>query len=171
VRQALFDMLMHAPWGGREVLDGAVVLDVFAGTGALGLEALSRGAGSAWFIENDPAALKALQANVLACGAGGRVRIIAGDVLSVAPVLASDRRTAASQYAGQRVQAGLIFLDPPYGQDLVPRAIRALRQGRAIASGALIVAEVGRDEVWEPEEELLADRRHSAARIVVLRSD
>ena len=61
VRQALFDMLMHAEWGGREAIEGAVVLDVFAGTGALGLEALSRGAASACFIENDPAALKALR--------------------------------------------------------------------------------------------------------------
>ena len=53
VRQSLFDMLMHAPWGGRSLLDGAVVLDAFAGTGALGLEALSRGAARAVFFEQD----------------------------------------------------------------------------------------------------------------------
>ena len=72
VRQALFDMLMHAEWGGREAIEGAVVLDVFAGTGALGLEALSRGAASACFIENDPAALKALRTNIAACRAEDR---------------------------------------------------------------------------------------------------
>ena len=62
VRQALFDMLLHAPWGGRNLIEGARVLDVFAGTGALGLEALSRGAAKACFIERDRAALAALRA-------------------------------------------------------------------------------------------------------------
>jgi 16S rRNA (guanine966-N2)-methyltransferase len=53
IRVSLFDMLWHARWGGRHVVDGARVLDAFAGTGALGLEALSRGAAHATFIEND----------------------------------------------------------------------------------------------------------------------
>ena len=64
VRQALFDMLLHAPWGGRATVEGASVLDAFAGTGALGLEALSRGAADASFIERDRAALAALRANI-----------------------------------------------------------------------------------------------------------
>src|SRR5580658_2652265 len=81
VRQALFDMLMHAPWGGRGMLDGALVLDGFAGTGALGLEALSRGAADAVFFEQDVAALACLRANVAVCGAGARARVVAGDVL------------------------------------------------------------------------------------------
>jgi 16S rRNA (guanine(966)-N(2))-methyltransferase RsmD len=63
VRQSLFDMILHAAWGGRAVLEGAMVLDAFAGTGALGLEALSRGAESAVFFERDRAALAALRAN------------------------------------------------------------------------------------------------------------
>ena len=83
VRQALFDMLMHAEWGGRAAIEGAVVLDVFAGTGALGLEALSRGAASAYFIENDAAALKALRTNVAACKAAARADILAVDALSL----------------------------------------------------------------------------------------
>ena len=66
VRQALFDMLLHAPWGGRDRVEGAAVLDAFAGTGALGLEALSRGAATATFIERDRAALAALRANIAA---------------------------------------------------------------------------------------------------------
>ncbi len=72
VRQALFDMLMHAPWAGRSAIEGATVLDGFAGTGALGLEALSRGAGSVCFFESDPEALRALRANIAACKASGR---------------------------------------------------------------------------------------------------
>src|ERR1700709_1734936 len=108
VRQALFDMLMHAEWGGRAVLEGAHVLDVFAGTGALGLEALSRGAASACFIENDPAALKALRANIAACKAEGQTEILARDALAVRGL-------------GTGKLVRLVFLDPPYGQDLVPR--------------------------------------------------
>jgi 16S rRNA (guanine966-N2)-methyltransferase len=66
VRQALFDMLMHPRWGGAETVSGARVVDGFAGTGALGLEALSRGAAHATFLERDPGALAVLQANIAA---------------------------------------------------------------------------------------------------------
>src|SRR6185437_3628839 len=72
VRQALFDMLLHAPWGGRALIEDARVLDVFAGTGAFGLEALSRGAAHATFVEHDRAALAALRANIAACRAEKR---------------------------------------------------------------------------------------------------
>src|SRR3954469_23808237 len=99
-RQALFDMLLHAPWGGREVIENTVVLDAFAGTGALGLEALSRGAARCVFMEADPAALRALRANVASCRADARCRIVAADVLTV----------------GRGEPATLAFLDPPYGQ-------------------------------------------------------
>ncbi|HBK05815.1 MAG TPA: 16S rRNA (guanine(966)-N(2))-methyltransferase RsmD [Acetobacteraceae bacterium] len=153
VRQALFDVLMHAEWGGRGVIDGALVLDVFAGTGALGLEALSRGAASACFIEKDAAALKALRANVAACRAEGRVEIVAADVQRVSPGAA----------------ASLVFLDPPYGQDLVPRALARLRAVRRIAPGALIVAETGREEVWVPDEAILSTLEQGAARVLVFR--
>ncbi|PPQ34367.1 16S rRNA (guanine(966)-N(2))-methyltransferase RsmD [Rhodopila globiformis] len=153
VRQAVFDMLLHAPWGGRDVVEGASVLDVFAGTGAMGLEALSRGAAFASFIESDPAALKVLRANVAACRAEARVEIVAGDVFRV----------------GQGRPASLVFLDPPYGQDLVPRAIARLRDVGRIAPEALVVAETGRDETWVPDAPLLAERRHGAARMLIFR--
>ncbi|HQT78718.1 MAG: 16S rRNA (guanine(966)-N(2))-methyltransferase RsmD [Rhodospirillales bacterium 20-64-7] len=162
VRQALFDMLLHAPWGGRAVIEDAVVLDAFAGTGALGLEALSRGAASACFIENDPAALKALRANVTTCGAEGRAAIIAGNLLE------QGARGGAGLPAGLGA-AGLVFLDPPYGQDLVPRAVRHLRQTGRIVAGALVVAETAAGETWLPEEPVLAERRHGAARVVIFR--
>src|SRR3954452_16361804 len=97
VRQALFDMLMHAPWGGRTVIEGARVLDVFAGTGALGLEALSRGAAFACFIDSNPLALRALRTNVAACRVEERTEIVAGDVFRMSN--------------GGR-PASLVFLDP-----------------------------------------------------------
>jgi 16S rRNA (guanine966-N2)-methyltransferase len=153
VRQALFDMLLHAEWGGRDLIEGAHVLDVFAGTGALGLEALSRGAASACFVENDPAALKALRANVAACRAERRVEIVAGDAMRI----------------GVGKAASVVLLDPPYGQDLVPRTLERLRAVKRIAPGCLIVSEIGRDEAWRPEESLLADRQHGAARVLVFR--
>src|SRR3954452_21318539 len=83
VRQALFDMLMHAPWAGRGVVEGAVVLDVFAGTGALGLEALSRGAALAVFVERSRPALAALRANIAACRAEDRCEVLAADALTL----------------------------------------------------------------------------------------
>jgi 16S rRNA (guanine966-N2)-methyltransferase len=153
VRQALFDMLMHAPWGGRDVLEGARVLDGFAGTGALGLEALSRGAGFATFIEQDAAALRALRRNVAGCGAEPRSAVLAADVLA-AP-------------AGQ--PCGLVFLDPPYGRDLVARAAAHLRAAGWFAPAALLVAETGRHEALPPPGTALAERTHGAARISVWR--
>lgn len=179
VRQALFDMLMHAEWAGREVIEGAVVLDVFAGTGALGLEALSRGAASACFIERDAVAVRALRANVAACKAEDRVEVVAEDVFSVGGrrgVFLQSRRIAE---AGERkpvslldgALASLVFLDPPYGQELVPRAIARLSEAGRIATGALIVAETGRDEIWVPKQPLLVERHHGAARMIVFRAD
>ncbi len=190
VRQALFDILMHAEWGGREAIEGAVVLDVFAGTGALGLEALSRGAASACFIESDPAALKALRANVAACRAEERSTVVAGDVFAanassphrhgpacpghpsrhVSGGVARTSRTMTEDANDTGGSASLIFLDPPYAQDLVPRAITHLRRNGYTAPGALIIAETGRDETWLPAEPLLAERQYGAARILVFRT-
>lgn len=152
VRQALFDMLLHAPWGGRDVLNGARVLDVFAGTGAFGLEALSRGAAHASFIENDRAALAALHANIAACGAQQLSDVLAVNALAVPPGEAAD----------------LVFLDPPYHQELVPRAIARLHAAGRLAPGALVIAETARNEPL-PVAAPLAERSHGAARINVWR--
>jgi 16S rRNA (guanine966-N2)-methyltransferase len=154
VRQALFDMLMHAPWAGRAVVDHALVLDVFAGTGALGLEALSRGAARAVFVERGRPALVALRANIEACRAGDRCEVLPIDALSVP--------------AGQR--ADIVFLDPPYGQDLVVRALARLRSVGRVGSGSLIVAETGRDDP-ALDVDALAERTHGAARLTIWRED
>jgi 16S rRNA (guanine966-N2)-methyltransferase len=151
-RQALFDMLWHAPWAGREVLDGAVVLDAFAGTGALGLEALSRGAARATFIEKDRAALAALRTNIANCKA--EAQVIAGD---------------ATKPPRPIQPATLVFLDPPYGAALLAPALAALDQAGWIAPGALICTELGqKDEVPETRFTLLDDRSHGKARLLIL---
>ena len=154
VRQALFDRLLHAPWAGRPAIEGAAVLDAFAGTGALGLEALSRGAAAATFIERDPAALRALRANVAACGAGGRCRVLATDAL----------RPPAGP------ACGLVFLDPPYGLGLVGAGFTALAKAGWIGPAALVVAELGRaDDIPALGQELAAFEA-GAARVVAFRA-
>ncbi|HEX5328375.1 MAG TPA: 16S rRNA (guanine(966)-N(2))-methyltransferase RsmD [Acetobacteraceae bacterium] len=153
VRQAMFDMLVHAPWGGPDAVDGVHTLDAFAGSGALGLEALSRGAAAATFIDQDQAAIRVLRANIGACSADQRCTVIMADVLTAAP--------------GR--PCGLVFLDPPYGRDLVSKAIGALGRRGWIRPGALIVAETGRDEAAPACAMMLAERVHGAARISIWR--
>jgi 16S rRNA (guanine966-N2)-methyltransferase len=154
LRQALFDMLWHAPWAGRERVAGARVLDAFAGSGALGLEALSRGAAQAVFLENDRAALAAIRANVAACREQARARVIAADAL-----------------APPRAEAGcdLVFLDPPYGKGLLAPALSALARAGWIAPGALVVAETAAEAPEGAPEgfALLAERRHGAGMLRV----
>jgi 16S rRNA (guanine966-N2)-methyltransferase len=154
-RQALFDMLMHAPWG-QGAVRGAAVLDVFAGTGALGLEALSRGAASAAFIENGRPALAALRANIAGCGAEPLCRVIAADARLPPPGGAA---------------CGLIFLDPPYGQGLVPQAVAVLGNAGWLTEDALVIAEVAGAEPPPTETPLLSDRRFGAARICAWRAN
>ncbi|MFC0388952.1 16S rRNA (guanine(966)-N(2))-methyltransferase RsmD [Muricoccus vinaceus] len=157
VRQALFDALWHAPWAGRAMVEGALVLDAFAGTGALGLEALSRGAARAVFMERDRAALAVLRANVASLKAEEWTKVLACDAL----------RPPRAE-----VPCGLVFLDPPYGKELGPPALAALRSAGWIAPAALACLEVGREEAMPVPEnwEMVAERQHGAARIVVLRA-
>jgi 16S rRNA (guanine966-N2)-methyltransferase len=156
VRQALFDMLWHAPWAGRAVVEGARVLDAFAGTGALGLEALSRGAAHATFLENDRAALSALRTNVAACREAERCAVLAADA------------TRPPRAPGP---CALVFLDPPYGEGLVEASLRALTDAGWIAPAALVCAETaGADAVAAPPGfASLAERAHGPARLIFLR--
>lgn len=158
VRQALFDMLWHAPWAGRERIEGARVLDAFAGTGALGLEALSRGASQANFIENDRAALTALRANVASCKEDARCNALAADALKP-----------------PRAQApcDLIFLDPPYKEGVMEAALAALGLAGWIAPDALIAAEYAAGAPLTPPSgfAVLAERAHGAAHLLILRPD
>lgn len=154
VRQALFDSLAHAPWAGPDAIVGARVLDAFAGTGALGLEALSRGAADAAFFETDSAARLVLAANVAACRMEDRVRIIAPD--------------ATHPPAGW--PCSLIFLDPPYGEAaLSARALTALAMAGWIAPAALLVVETPARQAPPALGTPLAEQRHGAARISFFR--
>ena len=157
VRQALFDMLWHAPWAGRAAVEGARVLDAFAGTGALGLEALSRGAAHATFLEADRAALSALRANIAACREAERCLVLAADALR-------PPRAAAAPCT-------LVFLDPPYGRGLLEASLPALAGAGWIAPGALVCAEVEAAPGGAPPPgfALVAERAHGAARVLFLR--
>ena len=123
VRIALMDTL--TPW-----LPGARLLDLFAGAGGVGLEALSRGAAHATFVERDARAVAALRDNIATLGVAEAARVIRDDVLRALPGLAR---------AGQRF--GLVFLDPPYETDLTARTLAALGEGTVVADGALVVAQ------------------------------
>ena len=159
VRQSLFDMILHAPWGGRACIADTLVLDAFAGTGALGLEALSRGAARAVFFEQDAQALTALRANVAACGAQACTQVVARDVTR-----------PAQPRANMAVEpASLAFFDPPYGKGLVQRAVNVLSSEGWLTPGTLLVAEAGRlESVVEPDK-LLAHRVHGVAQLLVWR--
>ncbi len=148
-RQAAFDILLHAPWAGAELLRVAKALDVFAGTGAYGLEALSRGAATVTFIEQASAALAALAKNIAACKAEASCRVVKGDALN----------------PPQGSPHGLVFLDPPYGQGLAAKALHVLAARSWFAPDAIIAAELGPgDELVLGE--ILAERQHGKARLV-----
>lgn len=125
LREALFNILAH---GHGDPVSGARVLDLFAGTGALGLEALSRGATFTLFIDNGAEARALLRQNVEALGLGGVTKIfrrdaaVLGDVHPLEPF-------------------SLVFLDPPYGKGLAERALASLVAGHWLAPQALVVVE------------------------------
>jgi pantetheine-phosphate adenylyltransferase len=123
VKEALFSML-----GSRFDLDGAKVLDLFAGTGGLGIEALSRGAARAVFVERDPEARRVLSANLAACGFVERARIITRPV---------QRGVAELAGAGERFDG--VFIDPPYGQGLADAALLQLAEAGLIPGGWVAV--------------------------------
>jgi len=129
VRESLFSMLEGGRFGAP--IEDAVVLDLFAGTGALGLEALSRGAAHVTFVENGRTALSLLTANITKTCSEGETRVLRQDVTRLGRC---SEKTAS-----------LVFLDPPYGSDKGARAIEAALAGGWIASDALII--------WEDDHE------------------
>ena len=125
LRETLFNILLHA-YG--DPVAGARVLDLFAGTGALGLEALSRGADFVLFVDEGAEARALLRENIAALGLGGVTRIF--------------RRDATKLGAAHPVEPfSLVFADPPYGKGLAERALGSALAGGWLAPGALIVVE------------------------------
>jgi 16S rRNA (guanine966-N2)-methyltransferase len=125
VRDALFNIL-----AGRIELAGARVLDLFAGTGALGLEALRRGAASAVFVEHDHALADALRVRGRAAALTGRMEVWRKDAAAAVRELGRAGR-----------QFDLIMLDPPYGLRWIPRILEAIVAGSILAPGGFVVAE------------------------------
>jgi 16S rRNA (guanine966-N2)-methyltransferase len=125
LREALFNILVH---GYGDPISGARVLDLFAGTGALGIETLSRGAAFALFVDDGAEARALLRDNVTTLGLGGTARIFRRDATKLGPVHPLESFTLA-------------FLDPPYGQGLGVKALAAARAGGWFTPDALIVAE------------------------------
>jgi 16S rRNA (guanine966-N2)-methyltransferase len=152
LRQALFDMLAHAPWAAPG-LGGARVADVFAGSGAFGLEALSRGAAEALFIEKHPAVLRVLARNVEALGLEAQVRLLRADACHPPPA---------------PLPADLLFLDPPYGEGLAAPALTALAARGWLHRESLVIIEIGEEEA-APSLPLawITERRHGAGRVLI----
>jgi len=158
-REALFNRLVHGAFSrdGASSLTDAVVLDVFCGTGAVGLEALSRGARQAYFMDNDPLSIKATRRNISSLGVGDHSTVLQADAISPPPRLEP---------------CALVFMDPPYEKDLSTDALGALVQAGWVRPGALCVSE--RQDTAKPwaipsDFQLLDQRRYGKAEISILR--
>jgi 16S rRNA (guanine966-N2)-methyltransferase len=144
LRESLFNILAHAH---GDPVTGARVLDLFAGTGALGLEAMSRGASFALLIDDGAEARALMRQNVEALGLGGITRIFRRDATKLGPVHPLE-------------PFSLVFLDPPYRHGLAERALAALRTGGWLTPDALVVVEEATDaEFKAPEGFSEIDRR------------
>jgi 16S rRNA (guanine966-N2)-methyltransferase len=156
LRESIFDILQHAY---DDPVAGAAAIDLFAGTGALGLEALSRGAATALFVDDGAEARALLRANVESLGVGGVTRIFRRDAtkLGAAP-------------PGETFS--LAFLDPPYGRGLATRALEALVSGGWLAPAALLVIEeaAGAEIALPPALAQLETRRYGDTQIIVART-
>jgi 16S rRNA (guanine966-N2)-methyltransferase len=157
VREALFNVLEH----GAPAVDfeGARVLDLFAGSGALGLEALSRGARYSLFIEDDAGARGAIRRNVEAMGLTGITKIWRRDATKLGP-------------AGNLAAFDLIFCDPPYGKGLGERALASAVEGKWIAPQAIAVLEerAGLAPAWPAPFEEIDRRRYGDTEIAIAKA-
>ena len=156
-REALFNILAHGRFASAGLpFAGKPVLDAFAGTGAFGLEALSRGAGTAVFIENGRDALTALRRNIAALGAEDSAHVVVADAT----------RPPRAGFA-----CALAFLDPPYGNALSAPALTALAAAGWLTPDALAVIEIAAAEEFAAPAgfALLDERVYGAARLVFMR--
>lgn len=132
LREALFNILVHAY---SDPIEGARVLDLFAGTGALGIEAVSRGAAFALFVDNAAEARALLRSNVEALGLGGVTKVYRRDAGDLGP-------------AHPIEPFALVFIDPPYRMRLAEKALASLRAGGWLVPGALVVVEEAKDAAF-----------------------
>jgi 16S rRNA (guanine966-N2)-methyltransferase len=156
LREALFNILLH---GYGDPVSGARVLDLFAGTGALGIEAISRGAAYALFVDEGVEARALLRDNVESLGLGGVTRIFRRDATKLGP-------------AHPLEPFSLAFLDPPYGKGLAEKALTSAREGGWLTPGALLVVEEAADADFKAPEvfEELERRKYDDTEFVFLRA-
>jgi 16S rRNA (guanine966-N2)-methyltransferase len=155
LRESLFNILMHA-YG--DPVTGARVLDLFAGTGALGLEALSRGAAFALFVDDGAEARALLRQNVEALSLAAVARIFRRDATKLGP-------------AHPLEPFSLVFLDPPYGKGLAEKALASARDGGWLTDEALIMVEEAVDAVFKAPEgfEDIERRKYDDTEFVILK--
>jgi 16S rRNA (guanine966-N2)-methyltransferase len=155
LRESLFNILVHA-YG--DPVTGARVLDLFAGTGALALEALSRGAAFVLFVDDAAEARALLRENIAALGLGGVTRIFRRDATRLGP-------------AHPVEPFSLVFLDPPYGKGLAEKALVSASDGGWLAPSALIVVEEAADASFKAPAgfEEVERRRYDDTEVLFLR--
>jgi 16S rRNA (guanine966-N2)-methyltransferase len=153
LRETIFNILAH---GYDDPFEGARVLDLFAGTGAMGLEALSRGAAFALFVDDSAAARGLIRENVEALGVGGQSRLFRRDATRLGP-------------AAPNAPFSLVFCDPPYGKGLAEKALAACAAGGWLTNDALVVIEeAGGDALKLPEGfALIETRDYGEAQLVL----
>jgi 16S rRNA (guanine966-N2)-methyltransferase len=156
LRESVFNILIHAY---DDPISGARVLDLFAGTGALGIEAVSRGAAFALFVDNGAEARALLRNNVEALGLGGVTKVYRRDATNLGPVHPME-------------PFSLVFLDPPYRMKLAEKALGSLRDGGWLTKDALLVVEEAKAAEFAAPEgfEELERRVYDDTEFVVLRS-
>jgi 16S rRNA (guanine966-N2)-methyltransferase len=156
LRESLFNILAH---GYGDPIGGARVLDLFAGTGALGLEALSRGAVFVLFVDDGAEARALIRGNVDALGAGGATRIFRRDATKLGPAHPTE-------------PFSLAFLDPPYGRGLAERALASAQAGGWLTPDALAVVEEAADAGFTAPEGFaeLERRRYDDTELIFLRA-
>lgn len=155
LREALFNILAHSY---DDPVTGARVLDLFAGTGALGIEAISRGAAYALFVDDGVEARALLRDNIEALGLGGVTRIFRRDATKLGP-------------AHPLEPFSLVFLDPPYSKGLAEKALIAARDGSWLKPDALVIVEEATDAAFNAPEGFaeLERRRYDDTEFVFLR--
>ena len=155
-RESVFNILKHADWA--PPLDGAIVADIFAGSGALGLEAISRGADFCLFVETEPKARAAIRANIEKMKITEDTRLHRYDAtrLKIAP-------------GNLRGKFTHIFMDPPYNKGLWKPVLSRLKQQDLLAENGVIILEESVDAEIEPNGfEVLADKNWGASRVLFL---
>jgi 16S rRNA (guanine966-N2)-methyltransferase len=148
VRQAIFNILLHNHFGRGFSLAGAKVIDLFAGTGALGIEAISHGAAFALFVDDNAESRALIRTNVEAFGLTGVSKIWRRDATDLGPL----NKGAGGPF-------DLVFLDAPYRKGLTENAVASLRDGGWLAPGAVLVAETADGETFAAEGFAALDTR------------